>query len=215
MEIRGFATGPYQTNCYLVYDALDNKVTVIDPGMHAAAKLVEFFDETWLEPVQIVLTHGHIDHTRDAGTLAARYQVPVYIHPDDEFMLDAGDGVSEKSKILFDAKNMTPIKDLRHLCNGEALEIAGEQFVPRHAPGHSPGSTLLVGSEICFSGDVLFRGSIGRTDLMQSSPEDMQVTLRDVVLPLDDALQVLPGHGGTTTIRAERMTNPFLQAFRD
>ena len=211
MEVRGFASGPYQTNCYIAYDAVEaTQVTVIDPGMHTADKLVAYLEEHGQVLEQIILTHGHIDHTRDAGTLAARFRVPVYIHTADEFMLDNGDGVSEESKRLFDAAHMTPIKDVRYLNDGESIAIAGSEFLVRHTPGHSPGSVVFYGEGICFSGDVLFKGSIGRTDLPQSNPSDMVRSLREVILQLDDSLQVLPGHGDITTIRAECMTNPFL-----
>ncbi|GAA1473406.1 MBL fold metallo-hydrolase [Corynebacterium felinum] len=208
MEIFGFASGPYKTNCFVVIN--DGAATVIDPGMHTYNYLVEYFEEHNVTLEQILLTHGHIDHTRDAGTLAARYHAPVYIHPSDAFMLEDGKGVSAESRVLFDAANMTPIKDLRHLSHGDELKIGGEIFHIRHAPGHSPGSVLIVGDEVVFAGDVLFKGSIGRTDLMQSDPEAMDQSLKNQVLTLSDELQVLPGHGPLTTMRAERRTNPFL-----
>ncbi|AKE41334.1 Metallo-beta-lactamase superfamily protein [Corynebacterium kutscheri] len=209
MEILGFAAGPYKTNCYLAI--ADKKVTVIDPGMHAAAHIDRHLLDNDLILEQIILTHGHIDHTRDAGTLALKHQVPVYIHPADEFMLAAGEGVSPESQILFDAAHMTPIKQLFHLNHGEHISLGEQKFEVRHAPGHSPGSVLFVSDEFCFSGDVVFKGSIGRTDLAQSNPKDMQRSLQEQVLTLDDRLQILPGHGPITTMRAERMTNPFLR----
>lgn len=208
MEIMGFAAGPYQTNCYL---AVENKcVTVVDPGMHTAEAINTYLLENDLELDQIILTHGHIDHTRDAGTLSARHRVPVFIHESDAFMLEDGAGVSPQSQVLFDAFNMTPIKDLRFYGDGDTISIAGQDFEIKHAPGHSPGSCLLVSEEHCFAGDVVFKGAIGRTDLLQSSPSDMDETLKNVVLELNDALVLLPGHGPTTTMRAERTTNPYL-----
>lgn len=208
MEIMGFAAGPYQTNCYLAVEG--GHVTVVDPGMHTADAINGYLEENDLELDQVILTHGHIDHTRDAGTLAARHGVPVFIHEADAFMLDDGAGVSPQSQVLFDAKNMTPIKDLRFFGDGDTVTIAGQDFEIQHAPGHSPGSVLLVAAEYCFAGDVVFKGSIGRTDLPQSSPSEMDQTLKNVVLALDDKLMLLPGHGPTTTMRAERTTNPFL-----
>ncbi len=211
MEIFGFPAGPYQTNCFVAVH--DSKATVIDPGMHAAKQLVEYFTENGIELEQIVLTHGHIDHTRDAGTLAARYGVPVYIHQADAFMLECGEGVSRESQILFDAENMTPIKDLRFFSDEDRIEIGGEEFVVKHAPGHSPGCVMIAGEEIVFSGDVLFQGSIGRTDLPNSSHSDMMKSLQKQVMGLSDDLQVLPGHGPMTTVRAEKRGNPFLADF--
>lgn len=214
MEIMGFAAGPYQTNCYIW--SHEGVCVIVDPGMHAHDRVVDAVTEHGLEVESIMLTHGHIDHTRDAGSLAKQFQVPVYIHPSDEFMLADGAGVSEATQLLFDAANMEPITHLRHFGHGEPVSLAGVSFSVRHAPGHSPGSVLLVSDEanVCFAGDVLFKGSIGRTDLPQSSHADMLVSLKEQVLTLQDSLNVLPGHGDVTTIRAERTANPFLQQLK-
>ncbi|WP_080794724.1 MBL fold metallo-hydrolase [Corynebacterium pacaense] len=210
MEILGFAAGPYKTNCYVVVG--DGEVAIIDPGMHSHDDLVEYITGNGLEVDKIVLTHGHIDHTRDAGTVARRFNAPVYIHPEDAFFLEAYKGSGSKTANLFDADNMVTPPDLRELRDGDIITLAGTEFRPAHAPGHSPGCTLLVGAEYCFSGDVLFKGSIGRTDFEFADEELMNRSLRTVVLQLDDSLQILPGHGPTTTMRAERMGNPFLRA---
>ncbi|MEJ5996853.1 MBL fold metallo-hydrolase [Corynebacterium sp. H130] len=214
MEIMGFAAGPYQTNCYIWSN--NGSCVIIDPGMHAQERVVDVVEKQGLTPESIVLTHGHIDHTRDAGSLAQRYGVPVYIHQADEFMLDKGVGVSTQTQVLFDAINMTPIPNPQHLEHGATVKLAGVDFEVRHAPGHSPGSVLLISAEnnVCFAGDVLFKGSIGRTDLAHSDHAAMLASLREQVLTLDDALHVLPGHGEATTIRAERAGNPFLQQLR-
>lgn len=214
MEIMGFAAGPFQTNCYIW--SHEGHCVIVDPGMHALERVVGVVDKHGATPESVVLTHGHIDHTRDAGALAKRYGIPVYIHAADEFMLEKGAGVREETRLLFDADNMTPIADLRYLDHGSTVQLAGIDFEIRHAPGHSPGSVLLIPKEahVCFAGDVLFKGSIGRTDLERSNHQDMLTSLRDQVLTLDDSLHVLPGHGEATTIRAERMTNPFLQQLR-
>lgn len=208
MQITGFAAGPYKTNCYLL--ANQGKAVVIDPGMHTHDKVVEFLAQNEVTLDKIVLTHGHIDHTRDAGQLARRFNVPVYLHAEDHFMLATG-GVSEKAAVLFDVANMVPIADLRELKGGDTVELAGETFTVSHAPGHSPGSVLLQAGDVCFTGDVLFKGAIGRTDLPQSDPAAMTASLRGPVLSLTDSVRVLPGHGGLTTMRAERAENPFLQ----
>lgn len=208
MQITGFAAGPYKTNCYLLEN--QGRAVVIDPGMHAHDKVVEFIDQQSLTLDKIVLTHGHIDHTRDAGQLARRFTVPVHLHAADHFMLETG-GVSEQAAVLFDAANMTPIADLRELTPGETIDLAGEEFTIAHAPGHSPGSVLLQAGDVCFTGDVLFQGSIGRTDLPQSDPAAMTESLRGPVLQLADSVRILPGHGGLSTMRAERTENPFLQ----
>lgn len=208
MQISGFAAGPYKTNCYLL--AHEGRAVVIDPGMHTHDRVVEFLAQDSLSLDKIVLTHGHIDHTRDAGQLARRFNVPVHLHAADHFMLESG-GVSEKAAVLFDMAGMTPIPDLRELVPGESLDLVGESFAVSHAPGHSPGSVLLHTDQLCFSGDVLFQGAIGRTDLLGSDPDAMITSLRTRVLTLADQVRVLPGHGGLTTMRAERAENPFLK----
>ncbi|MFP7364729.1 MBL fold metallo-hydrolase [Corynebacterium callunae] len=212
MEILGFAAGPYKTNCYLVRG--DKDVAIIDPGMHSYDDLVEYITSNDLNVDKIVLTHGHIDHIRDAGALAQRFQAPVYIHKDDIFFFEGYKVSTTKTAMLFDAANMVnpAPESVFELFDGETITLAGEEFTLAHAPGHSPGCTLLVGKEYCFSGDVLFKGSIGRTDLDYSDDAAMTNSLRTVVLGLDDALQILPGHGPTTTMRAERMGNPYLLA---
>ena len=208
MQLHGFTAGPYNTNTYVL--AHEGEAFVVDPGMHAHRQVEETLAETGARLVAVVLTHGHIDHTRDAGSLARQHDVPVHIHPGDEFMLAGGEGVSQQSRVLFDAANMTPVEDLRHLRDGQELTLAGVDLTVRHAPGHSPGSCLLVHEQFCFTGDVLFQGSIGRTDLTGSDPAQMDASLRGPVRELADSLQLFPGHGAPTSMRAERASNPFL-----
>ena len=215
MEIHGFAAGPFKTNCYVwVGDGPEGErhCVVIDPGMHAHDKLVQLVADQELTVDKIVLTHGHVDHTRDAAQLAKRWGIDIYIHALDAPMLeDPSIAVSSQTSLLFDVVNMTPYPNSLPLEEGQVLDFAGHEFRVVHAPGHSPGSVLLVGDDVVFSGDVLFQGSIGRTDLPHSSPEDMKATLKGPVLSLADHLHVLPGHGPATTMRAERMNNPFLR----
>ncbi|AUZ43348.1 Metallo-beta-lactamase superfamily protein [Corynebacterium pseudotuberculosis] len=210
MEILGFATGPYQTNCYAVISG--DQVSVIDPGMYTQPQIEAFLAERAASLAQIVLTHGHIDHIRDAAALANKWGVPVCIHESDAEFLDKGKGMSKESLLLFAAEDMPLPKHMLGLEHKQHIELGGEQFEVLHGPGHSPGSVLLVGSEFCFSGDILFKGSIGRTDLIHSDPQSMQETLKNQVLSLDDSLQILPGHGLMTTMRAERMYNPYLRS---
>ncbi|WP_257161224.1 MBL fold metallo-hydrolase [Corynebacterium cystitidis] len=209
MNIAGFSAGPYKTNCYVVVG--DGAAVVVDPGMHAQGKVGAYLREQGVYLEAIYLTHGHIDHTRDAGALAKKHNAPVYIHAEDEYMLEAGDGVAPRTRLLFDADNMTPIPELRYFVDGETVTHAGFTLRVAHAPGHSPGSVLLVHDEVCFSGDVLFRGTIGRTDMAESDPEKMEKSLAGPVWALDDALSVLPGHGPTTSMRMERSSNPYLR----
>ena len=205
-EIYGFAAGPYKTNTYVV--ANGSQAFIVDPGMHTREKLEQLARAKSLEFKAVVLTHGHIDHTRDA----AEFDLPGYIHPDDAFMLMDGSGVSPESQMLFAAASMKQVADRRDLIGGETLRLVGLEFDLLHAPGHSPGCVILVAEGIALTGDVLFKGSIGRTDLPHSDHGAMQRSLRGPVWGLDDSLAIMPGHGPTTTMRRERATNPFLRA---
>ena len=205
MRIAGFATGPFQTNCYVV--AHGDRAFVIDPGLGAHEAVSQMAQEQGLTVEAVVLTHGHIDHIRDA----AAFGVETFIHPADAFMLLRGEGVSEQARQLYDASAMPPIDNPTPLEDGQALQVAGVELRVVHAPGHSPGCVMLVADDVVFSGDVLFRGSIGRTDLPDSDPEQMRQSLRDPVWDLSDELQVLPGHGPATTVAQERATNPYLR----
>lgn len=207
MKIVGFPAGPYQTNCYVVLNEQTKQAFVVDPGLGAFSKVNELLALHGMHLAAVLLTHGHVDHTRDA----ARFGVATYIHPADEFMLSGQQGLSPETLLLFDAQSMQPVEHLHHVHDGELLEVAGQQLEVLHAPGHSPGSVLYVWDGIVFAGDVLFRGSIGRTDLPCSDADAMRESLRNVVLGLDDALSVLPGHGPTTTMGHERGANPYLR----
>ncbi|WP_165242191.1 MBL fold metallo-hydrolase [Corynebacterium lizhenjunii] len=209
MDIYGFAAGPYQANTYIL--ALNGQALVVDPGLHARVRVESLVAEHGLSLGAIVLTHGHLDHTREAGDLAAAHGVPVYIHSADAPWLDKAPGMPANSRQLFDAEGMLPIADLRDL-DGPHLEVCGMSFDLLHAPGHSPGCVIVRGEGFALTGDVVFKGSIGRTDLPGSDPQAMERTLREVVLPLADELALLPGHGPTTSMRAERRSNQFLLA---
>ena len=194
MRIAGFAAGPFQTNCYVV--AHGDRAFVIDPGLGAHEAVSQLAQEQGLTVEAVVLTHGHIDHIRDA----AAFGVETFIHPADAFMLLRGEGVSEQTRQLYDASAMPPIDNPTPLEDGQTLQVAGVEMRVVHAPGHSPGCVMLVADDVVFSGDVLFRGSIGRTDLPDSDPEQMRQSLRGPVWDLADELQVLPGHGPATTV---------------
>lgn len=205
MRIAGFAAGPFQTNCYVVVNG--DRAFVIDPGLGAHEAVSQMVQEQGLTVEAVVLTHGHIDHIRDA----AAFGVETFVHPADAFMLLRGEGVSEQARQLYDASAMPPIDNPTPLEDGQTLTVAGVDLRILHAPGHSPGCVMLVADDVVFSGDVLFRGSIGRTDLPDSDPAQMQESLRGPVWDLDDELQVLPGHGPATTVAQERATNPYLR----
>ena len=213
MKITGFAAGPFATNCYVVVNddplvAGMKQAFVVDPSLGAYQRAVDAAEAEGARLAAVLLTHGHIDHIRDAGM----FGLPTYIHADDRFMLDTSSGVFTRLQLPFDVDNMEPIEHVTEVRGGERIELAGMLFDVHHAPGHSPGSALFIGDGFVLAGDVLFRGAIGRTDLPFSDDEAMQESLRGPVWNLPDSLAVLPGHGPTTTMEYERATNPYLRA---
>ena len=186
MLVVGFPAGPWGTNCYVVATGSGQECLVVDPGKDAGAGIAEAVREHGLQPVAVLLTHGHLDHVWSVVPVCGDYGVPAYLHPLDEHLLAA------------------------------EIELAGLAFTVDHAPGHTRGSVMFrrpaVGevAPLLFSGDVLFEGSIGRTDLPGGDHLAMLSSLRTKVLPLEDATVVLPGHGSQTTIARERNSNPYL-----
>jgi glyoxylase-like metal-dependent hydrolase (beta-lactamase superfamily II) len=215
--IAGFPSDATATNCWVVAPAAGEQCVVIDPGIGVTGQLDDVIAEHKLHPVAVLLTHGHFDHTFSVLPVCQARDVPAFIHPADRGQLaDPWSGVGIPAGTpLFGSLTFAEPDDVRELNDQDKVSIAGLDFSVRHAPGHSTGSVVfdLAGGEspLLFAGDVLFAGSIGRVDLPGGSMADMERSLREVILPLDDATQVFPGHGPTTTIERERATNPYLQ----
>jgi glyoxylase-like metal-dependent hydrolase (beta-lactamase superfamily II) len=208
----GFPAGPWQTNCWVVAPASGEQCIVIDPGHGAEAPLDDLLAEHHLQPVAVLLTHGHLDHTWSVVPVCGAKDVPALIHPADRGMLTdpaSGMGVPRGTPILGRLDWSEP-SDVRELADGEALELAGLSLQVDLVPGHTPGSVTFTGDGEFFSGDLLFAGSIGRTDLPGGSFEQIQASLARVPLALPDQTAVRPGHGPDTTIGRERASNPFL-----
>jgi glyoxylase-like metal-dependent hydrolase (beta-lactamase superfamily II) len=211
-----FPAGVFGTNCYVLASASGAECVVIDPGMEAVEPLADVLEEYRLKPVAVVLTHGHVDHTYSVVPVCAGYGIAAYIHPEDGPMM--ADPVKWHGPALapvLAGMSIPEPDELRFLTEDESLDLAGVVLTPRHAPGHTLGSTAfemaLDDGPGLLSGDLLFAGSIGRVDLPGGSMAEMTASLARVVLPLDDATVVLPGHGPATTIGRERLTNPYLQ----
>jgi glyoxylase-like metal-dependent hydrolase (beta-lactamase superfamily II) len=195
----------------------------VDPGQDSLDELSAILTEQKLRPVAVLLTHGHIDHVWSVAPLTAGHDIPAFIHPDDRYRLKDPAGSSfaaARESLLAMTKGeleLTEPRDVRPLIDGEALEIAGLSLMVRHAPGHTEGSVTFMADRdgprppVMLSGDLLFAGSIGRTDLPGGDPAAMEESLRRVVMPLDDDTVVMPGHGPHTTIGSERVSNPYLQ----
>jgi hydroxyacylglutathione hydrolase len=222
--VAGFPSAMFGTNCYVVATGPGEECLVIDPGLNVVDQLDALLDEHRLRPAAVLLTHGHLDHTFSVTPVCGARGIPAYIHPDDdELLADPAKGISQDLNQLFGGRfSWTEPDDVKPLADGAVLDLAGVKLVVDHAPGHTRGSVLfrtqsdpVEGPEpLCFSGDVLFAGSIGRTDLPGGSMAAMQTSLRDKILTLDDETVVLPGHGPTTTIGQER-ANPFLRELRE
>jgi glyoxylase-like metal-dependent hydrolase (beta-lactamase superfamily II) len=205
------------TNCWVVAPADGEQCVVIDPGIGVTGQVDEVIAEHRLHPVAVLLTHGHFDHTFSVLPVCQARDVPAYIHPADRGQLaDPWSGVGIPAGTpLFGSLTFAEPDDVRELRSADKISLAGLDFTVTHAPGHSAGSVVfgITGRDepVLFSGDVLFAGSIGRTDLPGGSMTQMEASLRDVILPLDDATVVHPGHGPSTSIARERVTNPFLR----
>jgi glyoxylase-like metal-dependent hydrolase (beta-lactamase superfamily II) len=220
--IAGFPAGPWGTNCYVVATAPGSECVVIDPGMDATEGVARVVEEHRLKPVSVLVTHGHVDHMFCVAPVAGGYDATAWIHPSDRHLLtDPLAGMSPESARMMLGGDYTwdEPDDVRELGDSQVLELAGVRFVVDHTPGHTEGSVTFRSpypdadevSEVMFSGDLLFAGSIGRTDLPGGDHPTMLHSLATKVLPLADDIVVLPGHGEQTTVGRERATNPFLQ----
>jgi len=221
--IAGFPAGPWGTNCYVAATGAGAECVVIDPGMNAADGVAEVVREHRLKPIAVLVTHGHVDHMFSVAPVAGTYDATAWIHPKDRHLLsDPMAGMSpETSRMMLGGDySWAEPDDVQEIGDGQTLELAGMRFLVDHTPGHTEGSVTfrtpyLVPStdvsEVMFSGDLLFAGSIGRTDLPGGDHPTMLRTLAAKVLPLADDIVVLPGHGEQTSIGRERATNPFLQ----
>ncbi|QKT07261.1 MBL fold metallo-hydrolase [Gordonia sp. X0973] len=233
MLITGFPAGMFQTNCYIVSgDAVaggsGGDAVVIDPGQESAAQVQKLCAEHGLTPVAVLLTHGHLDHTWNAAQVCEEYGIPCYIHPADRPMLtDPSKGIGKTLGAVVGVLTFHEPEKVVEFGDEDEVELAGLRFSVELAPGHTQGSVLLgldvplddaaaeggadAGSaRVVFSGDVLFQGSIGRTDLPGGDHQQLLDSIAARLLPLPDDTLVLPGHGPQTTIGTERANNPFL-----
>ncbi len=220
MLIAGFPAGSWAANCYVVATGPGAECLVVDPGQDAAAGIADIVREHRLKPVAVLLTHGHIDHMWSVTPVAGTYDATAWIHPADRHLLaDPMAGISRETAamLLGGRYEFVEPDDVAELADGQSLELAGLTVTVDHTPGHTQGSVTFRTpypetdvSDVMFSGDLLFAGSIGRTDLPGGDHATMLETLRHKVLGLPDDVVVLPGHGEQTSIGRERATNPFL-----
>jgi len=216
--VAGFPAGAFQANCFVLAAEAGGPCIIVDPGQDVEEPLQRVLAEHRLVPVAVLLTHGHFDHVFSVTPVCDGNGIPAWIHPDDRVLLsDPMRGLSAEAGQLFGGRVvLREPSEVRLLADGASLDLAGVTLTVDHTPGHTPGSvtfraTTQEGVELLVAGDVLFAGSIGRTDLPGGDHNQMLVSLRDKVLVLDDETVVLPGHGPTTTVGRERASNPFLQ----
>lgn len=220
MLIAAFPAGPWATNCYVVAPGPGEECVVIDPGMDATSGVADVVREHRLRPAAVLVTHGHIDHMFCVAPVAGAYDTTAYVHPADRHLLTnpmAGVSAETAAMLLGGSYTFAEPDEVSELRDGDVVEVAGLSFTIDATPGHTPGSVTFTSqyddadvAAVLFSGDLLFAGSIGRTDLPGGDSATMLRSLADKVLPLDDSIVVLPGHGPRTTIGRERATNPYL-----
>jgi hydroxyacylglutathione hydrolase len=221
--VAGFPAGSFAANCYVIAPAAGEQCVIIDPGQDAERGIEEVLAAHRLSPAAVLLTHGHLDHVWSVAPVCGARGIPAYIHPADRVLLsDPARGFPlGMGQQLFGGLKFTEPDDVKELTDGITLPLVGLEIIVDHAPGHTEGSVTFrlpeasVESDtdtdgILFSGDLLFAGSIGRTDLPGGDYQTILRSLARVCLTLPDATLVLSGHGPATTIGAERLANPFL-----
>lgn len=204
LSITGLTVGPLEENCWLLADADAGRAVLIDPG-DEAERLLEAVKSAGCTLAEIWLTHAHFDHVGAVAEILRHATVPVRLHQLDEPIYALASASAARWGISVEQPPLTTVR----IAEGDELAFGGVKFAIWHLPGHAPGHVAFIGGEWCISGDVLFAGSIGRTDLPGCDPRAMHRSLERLAT-LPPHLEVFPGHGGTTTIARERASNPFL-----
>lgn len=200
---------PLQQNCTLIYDEETKAGAIFDPGGDVP-RILEVIEQIGMKVEKIFLTHGHFDHASGAAELMQELNVPIEgPHKDDKFLLDALEETGAEYGIA-GARNVTPD---RWLDEGDTVEFGPFTFAVRHCPGHAPGHVVFINEDLRLSqvGDVLFKGSIGRTDFPYGDHDALIDAIKTKLLPLGDDMAFICGHGPPSTIGEERQTNPFIQ----
>jgi len=211
--VAGFPAAAFGTNCYVLAPVPGEECVVVDPGVGVEDELDRVLREHRLRPVAVLLTHGHLDHTFAVAPVCGARGIAAYVHQADRYrLIDPVATLGPQLQAMIGERlEWTEPEDVRVLEDGALLELAGLRVRVEHAPGHTEGSVLFGTPGTVVAGDVLFAGSIGRTDLPGGDQAAMLRSLRTKVLPLPDETVVLPGHGPRTTIGRERAVNPYLQ----
>ena len=213
ITIKRFEFNPFRENTYVLSDDT-GECLIVDPGCQEPEEqdlLLAHFEENDLEPVKMVNTHCHIDHILGTAFLHDQFKLPFLIHPQEKPLLTASIAQGE----FFGLDVQTPPEPTDFLNEGDTVTFGDLLFEVIHIPGHSPGGIVLLNREqqCIFTGDVLFQGSIGRTDLPGGDFDSLVNSIREKLLILDPEIRVYPGHGPDTTIGIEKQSNPFFNFF--
>jgi hydroxyacylglutathione hydrolase len=206
MKYEMIVVGALETNCYLVYCEETLACAVVDPGADPE-KIIRKLSELDLKPSILINTHGHVDHVGANKDIKEKYTIPLCIHSADSKMLD---NILASAMGLFLGAKKSPKPD-KFLEDGESIPIGHSHLEVLHTPGHSPGSISLSGDGFILSGDLLFCGGVGRTDLPGGSWDVLEDSIRRRIFRFPDDTIVLPGHGPSTTVGQEKIANPFIR----
>jgi glyoxylase-like metal-dependent hydrolase (beta-lactamase superfamily II) len=204
MKYELVVVGALDTNCYLVYCEETRACAIVDPGAEPG-KIFAAVAALELKPALILNTHGHLDHIGANRDMKEKYAVPLYLHAADAGMLEATEHI--ELSLLLGARDSPPPDRL--LVDGDKITVGRTSLRVIHTPGHTPGSVGFLGDRVFFSGDTLFCGGVGRTDLPGGSWKDLEKSIREKILVLPGETVVLPGHGPWTTVEQETLSNPF------
>ncbi len=212
IQVHSLTFGPFAENTYILSDA-DNNAIIIDPGMYHAeenARMFEYINAQNLNPVRLLLTHAHLDHVFGVNWIQKTYNLTPEVHADDMFLYENAVAMANNYGLQMD----TLVAPKVGLVDGSTFDFGGSTFSIHLAPGHSPGSVCFYSETdgLLIAGDVIFQGSIGRTDLPGGSYDVLIQSIRNAVLTLPDDTTIYSGHGAITTVGQERISNPFLQA---
>lgn len=208
MILQGFPVGPIGANCYVYGDEAAGEVVVVDPG-DEPDRILAVLRRLGARVVAIVNTHGHFDHVQAVDPVRRATGAPFLIHEAEKEVLESGPA---RARVMFGIEvPPSPVPD-GWLRDGDRIRAGSLELQVRHTPGHSPGGICLLGRGVVFTGDTLFAGSVGRTDIPGADYETLLASIKRVLLPLPDETVCYPGHGPETTIGEEKRTNPFVAA---